>query len=167
MEKLFQPDWGLTFWTAVNFLILAFLLSKFAWRPLIAALDARENKIAADIENARKANDESQKIKEGLKAQLDNIAAHSAQKLKDAAALGELQKQRILEEAKVQAQRIVEAARAQIAADTDKAAQQLKKEFTVIALLAVKKIICREADAECGKQIAQDIIKEFKDMKPK
>ncbi|MDR0735017.1 MAG: F0F1 ATP synthase subunit B [Elusimicrobiota bacterium] len=167
MEALFQPDWGLTFWTAVNFLILALLLAKFAWGPLVAALDARESKIAADIENARKANEDSQKIKEDLKAQLDNIAAQSVQKLKEAAALGELQKQKILDEAKAQAQTLVETARAQIAADTDKAARQLKKEFTDIALLAVKKIIGREAAAEGGGQIAQEMLKDFKDMKAK
>jgi F-type H+-transporting ATPase subunit b len=167
MEALFQPDWGLTFWTAVNFLILAFLLAKFAWGPLVAALDARESKITADIENARKTNEASQKIKENLKAQLDNIATQSVQKLKEAAALGELQKQKILDEAKAQAQTLVETARAQIAADTDKAARQLKKEFTDIALLAVKKIIGRESAAEGGGQIAQEMLKAFKDMKAK
>ncbi|MDR1123390.1 MAG: F0F1 ATP synthase subunit B [Elusimicrobiota bacterium] len=161
MEALFKPDWGLTFWTAVNFLILAFLLAKFAWKPLVAALDARESKVAADIENARKANEDAQKIKEDLKARLDDIAAQSAQKLKEAAALGELQKQEILDEAKTRAAALVEAARVQTAADADKASQRLKKEFAEIALLAVKKIIGREAAAENGGQIARDLLKDI------
>lgn len=162
MEALFQPDWGLTFWTAVNFLILAFLLAKFAWKPLVAALEAREGKIAADIEGARKANEDARKIRDDLKAQLDSMAAQSSQKLKEAAALGELQKQKILDDAKTQARTLVETAREQIAADTDKAASQLKKEFADIALLAVKKIIGREADAKNGEQIARELLKDIK-----
>jgi F-type H+-transporting ATPase subunit b len=161
MEALFQPDWGLTFWTSVNFLILAFLLAKFAWKPLVAALDARESKIAADIENARKANEDARKIKENIQAQLDDLAAQSARKLKEAAALGELQKQEILGEAKARAAALVEAARAQIAADSDIAAQQLKKEVSVLALLAVEKIIGREAVAESGGQLARRLLKDI------
>ena len=48
MDKLLQPDIGLMFWTALNFLILAFLLAKFAWKPLMKALDDRERKIKED-----------------------------------------------------------------------------------------------------------------------
>ena len=41
-----DPDfWALSFWTAVVFVILLVLLSKFAWRPLMAAVDSRESKI--------------------------------------------------------------------------------------------------------------------------
>ena len=56
MDKLLQPDIGLMFWTALNFLILAFLLAKFAWKPVMKALDDRERKIKEERERGKKDN---------------------------------------------------------------------------------------------------------------
>ena len=53
MEELLKPDLGLIFWTIVNFTLLAFLLAKFAWKPIITAIEAREKKIADDIISLR------------------------------------------------------------------------------------------------------------------
>ena len=66
MDALIKPDIGLMFWTIVNFLLLAFLLAKFAWKPLIKALDDREKQIAEDISGARKAKEDAETIKKQL-----------------------------------------------------------------------------------------------------
>ena len=162
MEDLLKPDFGLTFWTAVNFLVVVLLLAKFAWKPVIAALDERERKISADIENAKKANEEAQKIKEDVAARLEEIARQSAHKIKEAAALGEKEKQKIIDAAAEKSAALLDAARVQIKAESEKAAQELKKDMVDTAMLAVKKIIAKEADAKTAAQMVDDLLAEIK-----
>jgi len=162
MGALLKPDSGLIFWTILNFLVLAFILAKFAWKPVIAALDEREKKIAADIAGAKQANEEAQKIKYDLKAQLEASAQESLLKMKQAAALGEQEKQKIMNEAKAQAQALLVAAQQQIKADTAKAMEELKKDFIDTTMQAVKKVISKEADAKTNKQMIEDFLKDIK-----
>ena len=162
MEALLKPDYGLIFWTVINFLVLVFLLAKFAWKPAVAMLDEREKKIAADIAGARAANEEAQKIKEELKNQLEAVAQESLLKMKQAAALGEREKQKILDEAKEQAAALLDAARQQIKADTAKAVQELKEDFIDTTMQAVKKVISLEADAKTNKKMVEDFLEDIK-----
>ena len=162
MDALLKPDIGLTFWTVVNFLILAFILAKFAWKPMVSALENREKKIASDIENAKKANEEAQKIKDDLQAQLDKLAKESSAKIKEAAELGEQEKQKILLAARETAQSLVDQARAQIETETSKAVDELKKEVVNTTMQAVKKVIGKEADAKTNAQLVEDLLKDMK-----
>jgi len=160
MEALLKPDSGLAFWTALNFIVLALLLAKFAWKPIVKSIDERERKIAADIAGAKEANEQALKIKQDLQAQFDDIAKESLAKLQAASALGERQKEKIIEEAQAQAHNLLETAREQIKADTDKAARELKKDMVDIAMLAVKKVIGKEADSKTNAQMVEDFLKD-------
>jgi F-type H+-transporting ATPase subunit b len=162
MDALLKPDFGLIFWTVVNFLLLAFLLAKFAWKPLMSALDEREQKISADIAGAQKANEEAQKIKADLQTQLENIAKESIEKIRQAAAKGERERQKIIGEAKTQAQEMLALARDMIKTETDKAAQELRKEIADITMLAVKKIIAKESDEKTNTRLVEETLKEIK-----
>ena len=61
-NPLVQLDPGLFIWTILTFLALLFLLAKFAWKPLLAALEDRENKIKNSLEDAEKAKAELERI---------------------------------------------------------------------------------------------------------
>src|ERR1041385_480860 len=70
---LVQPDPGLYIWTIVTFLVLLALLAKFAWKPLLEALDNRQESIRKALDDARKA-----------KQELEGIHAESAKLLAQA-----------------------------------------------------------------------------------
>ena len=53
--QLVNPDPGLYIWTIVTFLALVFVLAKFAWKPLLKALDERQQTIARAVDDARQA----------------------------------------------------------------------------------------------------------------
>ena len=53
---------GLMIWTVVTFIVLLFILKKVAWKPILSALDKRENDIKEALEQAEKAKDEAKKI---------------------------------------------------------------------------------------------------------
>ena len=61
-NPLVQPDPGLFIWTIVTFLVLLALLAKFAWKPLLAALDSRQESIRKALDDARKAKQELEGI---------------------------------------------------------------------------------------------------------
>ena len=61
-NPLVQLDPGLFIWTILTFLLLCFALAKFAWKPLLKALESRENDIQASIEDAEKAKSELENL---------------------------------------------------------------------------------------------------------
>src|SRR5690242_2651663 len=63
MNPLVQPDPGLFIWTIVTFLILLALLSKFAWTPLLTALQARQDRISQSLDEAKRAQDEMERLR--------------------------------------------------------------------------------------------------------
>ena len=73
MNPLVQPDPGLYIWTILTFLILVVLLAKFAWTPLIEALDNRQQSIRTALDDARKAKQEL----EGIHAEAAKLLAQA------------------------------------------------------------------------------------------
>src|SRR5581483_6172400 len=63
-NPLVQPDPGLFIWTLITFLVLLALLAKFAWRPLLEALDSRQQGIRKALEDADKAKQELQRLEQ-------------------------------------------------------------------------------------------------------
>ena len=61
-NPLVQPDPGLYIWTIVTFLVLVALLAKFAWRPLLAALDERQQAIRQSLDDARQAKQDLERV---------------------------------------------------------------------------------------------------------
>lgn len=162
MDKLLQPDIGLMFWTAVNFLILAFLLAKFAWKPLMKALDDREKKIKDDIAGAHKAKEDAEAVKKQLEQTLAAAAEESSKRLKEASEAGLKQKESIIAQAKEEAQTLISQAKAEIEAETQKAIEAVKKEVVDTTLLAAKKVIGKEADKASNEQLIEDLLKDIK-----
>ena len=63
-EGLLKLDPGLILWTIITFLVVLLVLWKWAWKPIVEALDARAEKIRGDIENAEKARQDAEKLLE-------------------------------------------------------------------------------------------------------
>src|ERR1700741_5245575 len=62
MNPLVQPDPGLFIWTIITFLVLLALLAKFAWRPLLNALDSRQETIRKSLDDAAQARQELERL---------------------------------------------------------------------------------------------------------
>ena len=63
-NPLVQPDPGLFIWTIVTFLVLLALLTKFAWRPLLQALETRQQAIKKSLEDADRARQELERLQQ-------------------------------------------------------------------------------------------------------
>ena len=156
MENLLKPDYGVLLLTVCNFLLLVYLLKKFAWGPVINALEKREQQIESDKQTAANARQSAEELKKELDDRLAQIYTEAAQKISAAVKVGETQKEQLLAQAQEQADRLVAQAKAQIEAEKNKALADVRSEIASISVLAASRVIGQDLkDANADKIVAQ------------
>ena len=165
MDKLLNPDFGVFALTVANFLLLVWLLHKFAWKGLIGALERREKQIADDKAAAAAARKDAQQIKAELDAKLQDIAAEATKKMQEAVAVGNAQKEQLLAETKQQAERLLAQAKEQIQAEKDQALKEVRQQIVDTALLAAAKITKQQMTKQNATQTVDEVLQELSQHK--
>ena len=164
MEKLIEEfSIGLFFWQTVIFLLLIWLLKKYAWTPILNAINDREEGIKNALESAEKAREEiktlkasNDKVLKEAKIERDNI-------LKEANNL----KKSILEEAKTEAkteaQKIIDNANDSIKNEKEAAVSEIKKQVATLSIEIAEKLIKEKlSDDDKQMKIVKELIKDVK-----
>lgn len=162
MEDLLKPDVGVLLLTVCNFLLLVFLLKKFAWGPIIGALEKRENQIESDKQTAANARQSAEELKKELDERLAQISNEAAQKMAAAVKAGEAQKEQLLAQAKEQTERMLQQAKAQIEAEKNQALADVRGEIAQLSLLAAARIMQRQVKEDTADQIVAQVLEEVK-----
>jgi F-type H+-transporting ATPase subunit b len=163
---LIQPQFGTIFWTLVTFLILMFLLAKFAWKPLLSAVDSREKGIRDSLDTARQQRDESQRILEEHKALLNQARRERAEAVEAGRRDAERVKGEILEEARRQREQLVAQTEAQLAASLRQARVELKGEVASLAIQAAGKLLAKNLDEPTQRRLVEEYIADLERMGP-
>ncbi len=162
MEDLLKPDYGVLVLTVCNFLLLVYLLKKFAWDRIISGLEQREKQIADDKKQAQDARAAAENIKRELDEKLAQISDEAAKKMAEAVKMGETQKEQILSAAKEQSERLLEQAKAQIEAEKNKALSDVRGEIARTAVLAASKVVQQQMSEESAKSVVDRVLNEIK-----
>lgn len=157
-----KPDYGVLALTVCNFLLLVYLLKKFAWNRIIGALESREQQIAQDKLQAQQAREAAEKIKSELDEKLAQIADEAAKKMAEAVKMGETQKEQLLAAAKEQSERLAEQAKAQIEAEKNKALSDVRGEIARVSVLAASKVIEQQLNEDAAKAVVDRVLAEVK-----
>jgi F-type H+-transporting ATPase subunit b len=152
---------GLIFWTAITFLTLLLILSKVAWKPIVAALKQRENAIQDSLEKAELAKAEAQKVLDANQANLAKAEEESRKIIEQARAYAEKMKEQIVNESREQSRKILADATAEIGRQKDAAFNELRVQVAEIAVSAAEKIIKQNLDVEANKKIVNTYISEI------
>ena len=159
-NPLVQPDPGLFIWTIITFLVLLALLAKFAWRPLLQALESRQASIRTSLDDAEKAKQElerlhaeSAEIIRQSRVEADAIVTRSRG---DADRLREDMKQK----ARAEANAIVKNAERQIQLETGRALQQIRKEAIDLSVMIASKLIQRNLTREDNERLIEEALKQ-------
>ena len=112
--KLLLPDFGLMFWVLIAFLIVFFILKKFAWKPIIGGLNEREKNINDAIASAEKVKLEMAQLKNDNEKLLADAREERAMMIKEAKQTKDNMINAAKDEAKVQAAKIIADAQASI-----------------------------------------------------
>ncbi len=160
MEDLLKPDFGVLFLTVCNFLLLVYLLKKFAWGPVIGALEKREQQIATDKQTAADARKSAEELKKELDERLAQISSQAAQQMAAAVKTGEAQKEQLLAQAKEQSARMLEQAKMQIEAEKNKALADVRKEISALSVLAASRVVEQEIKPGSADKIVEQVLRE-------
>ena len=166
---LIIPDFGLLFWTGLVFCLLLFVLTKFIWKPILNAVNAREEKISEALELAEKTKKEmqllhSEKRKSQLKKQYENekiLKEARAERdliVKEAKEIAVQMIEESKNKAKVEANKIVENAMSTISLEKAAAISDLKNQLAGFSLSIAEKIVRGElASDEKQKSLADKL----------
>jgi F-type H+-transporting ATPase subunit b len=159
-NPLVQPDPGLFIWTIVTFLVLLALLAKFAWKPLLQALESREETIRKSLDDAQQARQELERLNQEsaqmiAKARLeaDAIVARSRT---DAERLKEDMRQ----EARAESATIVKNAERQIQLETGRALEQIRHEAVDLSIAIASKVIGRNLSKDDNERLIEDALRQ-------
>ena len=155
-NPLVQVDPGLFIWTIVTFLVLLGLLAKFAWGPLLKALDERQEMIRKSLHDADQAtqdlkrlHQESAQIIAAARADAQSIGAKSR-------VAAETVREDLKQKAKEEADALVRGAQRQIQLETARAVQQIRHEVVDLSLAVASKLIKKNLTQEDNDALIQD-----------
>lgn len=161
--ELVTPEFGTVFWMSLSFLMILFILKKFAWKPILSALKERET----SIDNALRSADKAREEMEHLKADNEKIIKEAKNErdnlLKDA----RLVKDMIISEAKEKAitetEKIIEDARVKIESEKDAALDEIKNQIAIFSIEIAEKILKKKLEStKDQKDMINDLLDEIK-----
>ncbi|RYM33963.1 F0F1 ATP synthase subunit B [Brumimicrobium glaciale] len=159
---LITPDLGLVFWTGLTFIILMFILTKFIWKPIMAAVNNRENNIQEALDMAKKTKAEMEKLQTQNANLLKEARIERDEMIKEAKITSDSMIDSAKSKAQIEADKIVENARVSIQAEKNAAVAELKNQVATIALEIAEKILRQELSTdEKQKQLAESFAKDI------
>ena len=161
-NPLVQLDPGLFFWTILTFVLISFVLSKFAWKPLLLALKEREDQINESLDNAGKARVELEKINSESeviisKARSEALGIHSEAKM-----TAEKVKSDLLEKANLEIKKLKETSEQQIRIEKEKAISEIRKEVVGLSLIIAEKLIKKNLSKSDNETLIKETLNNLK-----
>ena len=158
-NPLVQLDPGLFIWTIITFLLVLFLLSKFAWKPLLKVLQEREDEIKSSLKDAEVAKAELEKVNLESEKILNNARAEARKIQAESKSVSEKQRDEIIHKAKEEAKKIVVNAESQIKMEKDLAIKQIQEKVIDLTFSISEKVIKKNLTTDDNQKIIKDSLK--------
>jgi F-type H+-transporting ATPase subunit b len=155
---LLAPSTGVMAWTLVIFLLLLFVLSKFAFKPLFAAVEAREQALSDAIEGAKRDRAETEAALAQQRAQLEAARTEAQQIIADSRATAEKMRSDLLAQTKQQQEEMIEQARRAIEGEKAAAIADLRKEAVDLAIAGASRVIEQNLDSAGNRKIVESFL---------
>ena len=155
---LVQLDPGVIIWTAFTFGLLLLVLGKTAWKPILNALETREESIRQSIGRAEEARNEAEKLLEENRRELAKAEEKAQQLIKEARELAEKMRNESFSKASQEANKVLEKAREEIERDKQQAITQLHGVVAELAVKAAGKILDDTMDETRQKKLVESFL---------
>lgn len=149
---LVTPDYGLLFWMLLSFSILLFILKKFAWKPILHGLKAREESIAKALQQADAARAELDSLEARNKELTEKARLERERNIQEIKQLKDKLLAEAKDEARQEAQKLMEKAHQAIALERDAATKELQKHAAQLAIQISEKILRSHLEADEKRQ---------------
>lgn len=159
-NPLVQLDPGLFIWTIAVFLTLLFLLKRFAWGPLLAALEQRRAGIRKSLDDADRAKKELEQVQQESETIVRKARAEAETIVSTARADGAKLRDELRRQAQEEAQSILRNAERQIEQERDRALAQIRREAVDVSLMIASKLIRRNLTKEDNDALIDDALEQ-------
>ena len=156
--NLLAPNPGLMVWTLVIFIILMFVLSKYAFKPLFAAVEAREKALEDAIAGAARDRDEAAQLLAQQRAQLETARTEAQAIVADSRATAERMHGDLMAQTKQQQEEMIEQARRVIESEKTAAIATLRREAIDLAIAGASRVIEQNLDSAGNRQIVESFL---------
>lgn len=144
INPLIKPEIGLVFWTTLSFLLLLFVLAKFAWKPILGAIRKREETINDSLATAERVKAEMAQMKSENEALMAQAREERAAMLKEAREVKDKIINEAKEQAKAEANKIIVDAQQAIQAQKMAALTDVKNQVGTLVIEVAEKVLRRE-----------------------
>jgi F-type H+-transporting ATPase subunit b len=160
---LITPGLGLVFWTVITFLVLLFILRKFAWKPILGAVSDREEGIKDALASAEKARKEMVNLKADNERILKEARVERETMLKEAREIKTKMITDAKDEAQIQANKMIEQAQIAIESEKKSAMAELKNHVAGLSVDIAEKMIREQlSNKEKQLKLVEDMLGEAK-----
>lgn len=158
---LVTPGLGLIFWQTVTFLLVLFLLSKFAWKPIMSSLREREETIEGALRSAEQAKQEMLKLKADNEKLLDEARAERDIMMRKAQQNADAIVEEAKEKASAESSKIVENARLAIQSERQAALEDIRKQVATLSIEIAEKLLRNQLKEErAQRELVNQLVKE-------
>ena len=159
-NPLVQPDPGLFIWTIVTFLVLLALLAKFAWTPLLDALESRQASIRKSLDDAAQARQDLERLRQDSQQIIREARIEAESIITKSRGDAERLRAEMKEKARAEADAVVRNAERQIQLETTRALQQIRTEAVDLSVMIASKIIQRNLSKEDNERLIEEALKQ-------
>jgi F-type H+-transporting ATPase subunit b len=152
---------GLMFWTLVTFLLVAFILRRVAWGPIIKAVDEREKSITSSIESAKRERAEAEKLLAEQKTAIAAARQEAADMMRKNQTEMDKFRDELMAKARKEAETLKKDAEVAIDEEKKKAIAELKQQSVNLAIQIAEKLLEQELDQAKQKALAEKFIAEI------
>jgi F-type H+-transporting ATPase subunit b len=156
--SVFQLTTGVSFWTVIIFLILLFVLAKFAFPPILGYAAAREQRIQDALDAARKDREESQRLLEEQRQELNKARQEAQSYISEAQKTAENVRKEILDKARAEQEEILARAKREIEDERLRAVDSLRREAVDLAVAAASKLVEKRLDSQEDRRIVTEFL---------
>lgn len=149
----FEVNFGIFFWTWLVFLVLLYLLKRFAFPIMLKATVDREERIAASLAGAEAANSEAKALLEENKRLLAEARGQAQALMADAKVAAEKERSAAVERTHQEQEALLDRAKRDIAAEKDRAVAELRREAVDLSLAAATRLIGERMDSEADRKL--------------
>jgi F-type H+-transporting ATPase subunit b len=155
---LLTPHGGLMFWTLLIFVILLVVLTKFAFKPITAAVEAREKALQDAINAAQKNREDSERMLAEQRAGIESARNEAQRFIAEGRAAGDKMRTEMIAETRVQQQELLDRARKEIESEKEKAIADLRREAIELAIAGASKVIEKNLDDASNRKIVESFL---------
>jgi F-type H+-transporting ATPase subunit b len=156
--NVFNLNLGVSFWTVVVFIVLAWVLAKYAFPPILGYAAARELRIQEALDAAQRQREEAERLLAQQRQEIERARLQAQQLLAEGRAGAERLREDMLASARQEQEELLERARRDIQREREQAIEALRREAVELAIAAAGRLIQKQVDAAEDRRIVTEFL---------